>query len=438
MSRKRTAGRRLLAGSLAALTMILGTAAAVNAEGTAEEREAEPAEEREPETVGEGDSGPAEEREPETAEDNMGQSMEGQAGEQNGIDARIGEILSGMTLEQKILQLFIISPEALTGVGQVTAAGEATEAAVREYPVGGLIYMEYNLQSEEQIRDMLTNTQRWSLACSGLPMFLCVDEEGGTVARISGRGIMDVPYIGDMCDIGAAGDVSAASEAGRQMGGYLSSLGFNVDFAPVADVLSNPDNYVVRRRSFGSDPVRVSLMAAEVMKELHKQGVLATYKHFPGHGSTAGDSHLGYAYTSKTMEELTDCDLMPFEYGIRQGVRLIMAGHISTPNAVTEDLPATLSHEMITGVLREKMGYDGIVVTDAMNMGAVTQNYSSADAAVKALQAGCDMILMPVDFHAARQGVLEAVQEGTLTEERIDESLRRILRVKIELQQGRL
>ena len=177
----------------------------------------------------------------------------------------------------------------------------------------------------------------------------------------------------------------------------------------------------------------VSLMTAAFSEELEKQGVLATYKHFPGHGATAGDSHLGYAYTQKALEELEACELVPFDYGIRRGVRLIMAGHISTPNAVPNDLPATLSHEMITGVLREKMGFEGIVITDAMNMGAVTQNYSSAEAAVKALQAGCDIILMPVDFHAALQGVLDAVRQGELTEERIDESVRRILKVKLSM-----
>ena len=167
------------------------------------------------------------------------------------LEEKIGSILGNMTLEEKVAQMFIVLPEGLTGAGCVTAAGETTRDAIREVPVGGFIYMEQNLESASQVQEMLSNVQSYSMERIGLPAFTCVDEEGGTVARISGRGNFDVPAIGDMCEVGASGDPEQAYMVGKEIGGYLGELGFNVDFAPDADVLSNPENQVVRWRSFG-------------------------------------------------------------------------------------------------------------------------------------------------------------------------------------------
>ena len=161
--------------------------------------------------------------------------------------------------------------------------------------------------------------------------------------------------------------------------------------------------------------------------------MLGCYKHFPGHGATAGDTHAGYAYTDKTLEELSACELVPFQRGIEEGVSMIMAGHISAPSVTGDDPPASLSSVMIDGILRGQMGYDGIVITDAMNMGAVTQSCSSAEAAVRSILAGADMILMPQDFYSAYEGVLAAVEDQTISEERIDQSVERILRVKLQM-----
>ncbi|MDY4443214.1 MAG: glycoside hydrolase family 3 N-terminal domain-containing protein [Butyricicoccus sp.] len=350
------------------------------------------------------------------------------------VQQQIDGYLEEMTLEEKVAQLFIIQPEAILDVGTAVAAGDATREAIDKYPVGGFIYFGENLQSKEQTQEMLRNVQAYSTERTGFPAFLSVDEEGGTVARVAGTGNFDVPDIGDMADIGAAGDVDAAKQVGEDIGSYLAELGFNLDFAPVADVLSNPENTVVRKRSFGSDPELVSDMAIAVSDGLEEKGLLSAYKHFPGHGATSADTHKGYAYTDKTLEELEACELIPFQRCIADGAKIIMAAHISVPNVTGDDTPTSLSKTMVTDILREKMGYTGLVVTDAMNMGAITEEYTSGEAAVKALQSGVDIVLMPENFQEAYQGVLDAVADGTLTEERIDESVTRILTVKLDMQ----
>ncbi len=345
----------------------------------------------------------------------------------------VQRIVDAMSLEDKVAQLFLVKPEAIVDIGTATAAGESTKQAIDKTPVGGFVYFSDNLQSEQQVQEMLSNVQKYSKDRTGLPAFLSVDEEGGTVARVAGSGRFDVPNVGNMADIGASGDVQKAKQAGETIGTYLSALGFNLDFAPDADVLTNPENTVVKKRSFGSDPQVVSDMSLAVAQGLAQHQIHSVYKHFPGHGATEGDTHKGYAYTNKTLDELKQSELIPFEYAIKNGAEFIMAAHISVPNITNDDTPTSLSKTMITDVLREQIGYDGIVVTDAMNMGAVTEQYTSAQAAVKALQAGADIILMPENFQEAYQGVLDAVKSGELTEEQIDTAVTRIVKVKINM-----
>lgn len=346
---------------------------------------------------------------------------------------KVQQIVDSMSLEEKVAQLFLVQPEAIVDIGTATAAGDATKQAINKTPVGGFVYFSDNLQSEQQVQDMLRNVQKYSEDRIGLPAFLSVDEEGGTVARVASTGRFDVTDVGDMAKIGASGDVQQARQAGETIGSYLSELGFNLDFAPDADVLTNPDNTVVKKRSFGSDPRVVSDMSLAVAQGLARHQVYSVYKHFPGHGATAGDTHQGYAYTDKTLDELKQSELIPFENAIQNNAVFIMAAHISAPRVTGDDTPASLSKTMITDILRGQMGYDGIVVTDAMNMGAVTEQYTSAQAAVKALQAGADLVLMPEDFQEAYQGVLDAVKDGTLTEQRINESVTRIVKVKVHM-----
>lgn len=362
------------------------------------------------------------------------QSDETAGQEDSSVEVEAGEILESMTLEEKVCQLFMITPEALTGVGTVVQAGTSTKNAIDQYPVGGLIYFSQNLQDPGQTRTMLANTQQYAKERTGFPIFLSVDEEGGQVARVGSNPAFGVEKIGNMSDVGSRGDTQEAYEVGSTIGAYLSDLGFNMDAAPDTDVLTNPDNQVVKYRSFSSDPQLVTEMAASELRGLNEQGIIGMYKHFPGHGGTTDDSHEGYAYVDDTLEELKSGAFVPFQDGIDNGIQVIMVSHISCPNVTGDNTPATLSKMMITDILRNDMGFDGMVITDAMNMGAITARYSSSEAAVAALNAGVDMLLMPEDFQSAYQGVLGAVKDGTVSEERIDESVRRILELKLEME----
>lgn len=312
-------------------------------------------------------------------------------------------------------------------------AAEATREAFNAYPMGGIIYFSQNLIGPEQTRTMLMNTQSYARERSGFPVFLSVDEEGGTVTRVGSNPAFGVPVFGNMSDVGSRGDEQEAYEIGSEIGAYLSSLGFNMDAAPDTDVLTNPANEVVSYRSFGSDPALVSRMAAAELRGLNDQGIIGMYKHFPGHGGTTADSHEGYVYVEENLDQLKSQALVPFQNGIDDGVRVIMVSHIACPNVTGDNTPATLSKTLITDLLREEMGFDGMVITDALNMGAITEQYTADQAAVNAVLAGADMLLMPADFQTAYQGILNAVAEGTLTEERINDSVRRILEIKAEM-----
>lgn len=352
------------------------------------------------------------------------------------VEEQAAQLVSQMTLEDKIAQMFVITPNALTGYASgVTAAGDTTKEAYQSRPVGGIVYMADNLTDPEQTTTMLSNMQEIARERTGLPVFLCVDEEGGSVARIAGNDAFGVTDVGNMSDIGASGDVQNAYNAGSTIGSYLAALGFNVDFAPVADVLTNPDNQVIGQRSFGSDAQTVAGMVTSELQGLSAAGVYGMVKHFPGHGGTSGDSHDGAVSTDKTLEELMAEELVPFQSAIDGGVNFVMVGHISAPNVTGDNAPATLSKVLITDVLRGQMGYNGIVITDAMNMEAVAGFYNSDKAAVLAVTAGADMILMPADYNTAYTGILNAVNDGTITEERINESVTRIVKAKLAMGQ---
>lgn len=346
-------------------------------------------------------------------------------------DSEIDQKLEELTLQEKVAQMFMITPDALTGVQGTWNPGEVTETAYKERPVGGLIMMENNLVSQDQIKTWNDTITGFSKEVVGVEPFLSVDEEGGTVARIAGNAALGIENVGNMSEIGASGDSQKAYDAGETIGTYLKELGFNMDFAPMADVWTNQENTIAQYRAFGSDPETVSEMVSEAIKGLHSQGIYTVAKHFPGHGGTSGDSHEGTVYLNSTKEELESCEFLPFQAAIDADTEFVMVGHISLPNILEDDTPASLSEEVVTEMLRNDLGFDGIVITDAMNMGAITNNYTSAEAAVQAVQAGVDMILMPQDFEDAYQGILSAVNSGTISEDRIDESVRRILEVKM-------
>lgn len=342
----------------------------------------------------------------------------------------IDKLLNSMTLEEKIAQLFFITPEALTGVATVTEAGDLTEECYKQYPVGGIIYFRENIESRQQLSSVLSRMQEISTERICLPVFLGTDEEGGCVTRIYGSSITDIPYVGSMYSVGKSGDLQAAYKAGNTLGCYLKELGFNVDFAPVADIFTNEENTVIGDRAFGNNVETVSEMVPACVKGLQDAGIEATLKHFPGHGDTAEDSHSGYASSYKNLDELRECELKPFQAGIKADVSLVMVGHISLPDVLDSQTPASLSSEIVQNLLRDEMDFNGVIITDALNMGAISQNYTSADAAISAVKAGVDMLLMPLDFRAAYEALINAVQQGEISEQRINESVRRIIRIK--------
>ena len=341
-------------------------------------------------------------------------------------------VLARMTLEQKVAQLFIVTPEQLTGAAQATIAGPMTRDALARIPVGGLCYFAQNIVGDWQLRDLLAGTRELARSVgAGVAPFLTVDEEGGPlVARVANSGCFNVRTFPNMSEIGASGDAARAAEVGSVIGSYLHDIGFNVDFAPDADVLTNPANTVIGPRSFGSDPDLVAAMVAAEVQAMLKTGTLPCLKHFPGHGDTAGDSHTGAVYAPRSRADIEAVELKPFVAGIDAGCPLVMVGHIETPNFAADGLPASLSTVMMTDVLRGQLGFTGAIVSDSFAMGAITQNYAPADAAVRYFQAGGDILLMPANLQASYDGVLAAVRDGRLTEERIDESVLRVLAAK--------
>lgn len=345
------------------------------------------------------------------------------------LDERVSEAVLGMTLEEKVAQLFVVRPEDLTHVGTQVAAGEATRAALEELPVGGICYFAQNLVDPDQTREMLSNTQAYYEEVTGLPCFLAVDEEGGTVLRVGSNPAFGVERIGNMRDV-------ASDEEARQVavaiGSYLTDLGFNVDFAPDADI-ADVEGSTLGLRSFGASAEVVAPRVRAQVEGFLSTGILCSAKHFPGIGGAVGDSHDGTITADTTVEELRASELVPFEAAMEAGVPFVMVGHITLPNVTGDRVPASLNHAIVQGLLRDELGYDGIVITDALNMGAVVEEVGHDRIGVQALLAGVDMVLMPADLEAAYQGVLDAVASGELSEERIDESVARVVRTKLEL-----
>lgn len=333
-------------------------------------------------------------------------------------------LLAGMTLEEKVYQLFIVTPRALTGFYGADIAGPTTQVALQSYPVGGIIYFSENIYNEGQISDMIRLSQEYAR----YPLFIGVDEEGGRVSRLSSIGVTDV--LEPMATYGAQGDTDRVREIGHTLGTQLGSVGFNTDFAPVADVVTNPNNTEIGDRSFSSDPQVAAEMVTAMVEGLQSSGTISCLKHFPGHGSTEADSHEGLSVTSRTLEELRQTELIPFRAGIDAGVEMVMISHMSAPAITGDSTPCDLSPAIVTDLLREELGFTGVIVTDSHEMGAIINYYGCGEAAVKAIAAGCDIVLMPYSLDEAAGAVLTAIENGELTEARINESVLRILTLK--------
>lgn len=339
------------------------------------------------------------------------------------LDEIVNAGIEVMPLEAKVAGLFIVTPEAITGVSTAVQAGDGTREALAQYPVGGIIYFKKNIQSADQITTMLDNTELYMR----YPLFLAVDEEGGSVARLAEAGVGT--KVDNAKTIGESGDTNNAYQAGLTIGGDLSRIGFNLDFAPVAD-LENVEGSAIGTRSYGADAAAAAGYVGAAVRGLSEQGITSCLKHFPGIGGSTQDTHTGLASTSRTAEQFRAEEFTVFQAGIDAGADMVMIGHISAPELTGSNEPCTFSEAVVTDILRNELGFDGVIITDAMNMKAVSDYYDSADAAIQALRAGCDMILMPEDFEMAYNGVLQAVNDGIISEERINDSLRRIYRIK--------
>lgn len=337
-----------------------------------------------------------------------------------------------LTLEEKVGQLFIIRPDALdltldqgtindAKAEGVTALTDAMRETLQAYPVGGVCQFGKNITDPAQLTQFNADLQ----AASKTPLFIAVDEEGGAVARLANHPAFDLPQYESAAAVGADGDLAQAFAMGQTIGAYLKEYGFNMDFAPDADVNTNPDNPIIGTRAFSSDAATAAQMAAAAADGLRVSGILPTLKHFPGHGDTAEDSHTDLAVTYKTQTELENCELLPFSAD--SGLHAVMVGHIAAPNVTGNSTPASLSPQLIAMIPDAE---NTLIITDSLAMDAIAAAYTPGEAAVRAIQAGCDVLLMPNSLPEAYAAVLEAVQNGTISEQRLDQSVNKILLYK--------
>lgn len=348
--------------------------------------------------------------------------------EEDIINEKAEEILGSMTLEEKVGQLFIVDFEALNGGQTSTEFNDVIQNTLKKYHVGGVIYFANNLVTREQTIKLNEELQK----NSSIPMFISVDEEGGTVSRIADNENMGTTKFTSMRKIGDSRDINKAYEVGFTIGKEINELGFNLDFAPDADVITNPNNTEIGSRSFGTDANIVSEMVPQVVKGLHENNVCAALKHFPGHGGSEANSHNEFSYTPQNLEGLRQVEFLPFKAGMKEDADFILVSHIAAPNVTGDNTPCSLSSTIITDILRNELKYDNVVITDALNMKAVTNYYTPKESSIAALKAGGDMLLMPVSLDEAYNSVISACNNGTISEERLNQSVKRILKVKIK------
>ena len=337
--------------------------------------------------------------------------------------SRVEDLIDRLTLHEKICQLFFVQPEQFSRLDRVTAFSTKLASAFTRFPVGGIILFGANM-TEKNLAALNAGMQQASLEAVGIGLLIGADEEGGSVSRVAGA--LKLPE--KQPAPSRIGTPEEARESARIIGTYLARYGINVDFAPVADVRSDVERNEIAGRSYGSDPENVARMVAGFTEALHECGVIPVLKHFPGHGAVSGNTHSGSGISVKTLEDWRKTDFVPFAAGIRAEAEMVMISH-QTAVAVDPDSPASLSPAVI-GLLRQELGFEGVIITDALRMKAVHEPYGSGEACVRALEAGADMLLLPYNFTAAYESVLKAVQEGRLSEDRIDESLLRILNLK--------
>ena len=358
------------------------------------------------------------------------------AGCSSGGSAAIEKQLKEMTLREKVGMMFFIRPEALDPEAyynsptdlktlSLQAVNERMRETAAKYPMGGVTLYSNNIKNPAQLTSFIAELK----ALPSHPL-IGIDEEGGAVSRLANNPAFRLPQYPNMTQLAASGRTKDVYDAALEIGTYLAGYGIDINFAPVADVNTNPRNIVIGPRAFSNDPHVAALMVKAYVKGLQKTGVLACLKHFPGHGDTTADSHFGYAMSRKTWEEIEDCEMIPFEAGLSAGAKIVMTAHISLPNVTGSNTPSTLSPMILQDKLRGELGFKGVIITDAMEMGAIIRQYPIEDACVMAIKAGVDILLCVREYPQAFETVMAAVRRGEIPESRIDESVRRILALK--------
>ncbi|WP_246000938.1 beta-N-acetylhexosaminidase [Brevibacillus panacihumi] len=335
--------------------------------------------------------------------------------EKDAIRERIDE----MTLEEKIGQMII------AGV-QGTSASAEDERLIKEQHVGGIIFYKNNLADPASVVRFTNQLKQWNESHS-VPLLLSVDQEGGRVSRLPG-----LDRLPNAQEIGQWNSQEAAGEIGGILGEEVKGMGLNMNFAPVLDIHNNPKNPVIGERSFGPTADIVSSLGIAVMKQMKQTGVIPVVKHFPGHGDTETDSHLDLPVIHKSEKDLTQLEWQPFVRAIEEGADAVMVAHILFPQ-IDEQHPSSLSPAVVTGQLRDKLGFEGVILTDDLTMGAIAKRYGIGEASVLSVQAGTDIVLIAHEYANVDNVIAalkQSVADGTLSEERIDESVRRILQLK--------
>lgn len=344
-------------------------------------------------------------------------------------DQKVERIIEGLSLEQKVAQLFVVSPESVVDVELAVAAGSTTREALTTYPVGGIVYQSANLQSPDQAKEMLRSSKNYVKDACGIPLLTCICEEGGEVSPVAHNDAFDAPLVDDASTLGSVGDEERARDASRAIAQYLGELGFNTNLAPVAIVASEAGE----TRSFGKDAESVGRLASAQVDEYKRARMLCCPKSFPGvDGLDTSDA--GAQTSALSSDELLSGPAAPFSAAIGKGAPLVMVGSTCCAGLGegSQKVPACMSSDVIEGLLKDRVGFGGIVITCPMDNKSVSRACDSKDQAVKAIEAGADMVLLPSDFKVAYKGLLSAVKQGKISEDRIDDSLRRIIGTKRE------
>lgn len=361
------------------------------------------------------------------------------------MDKIIDKIINEMTLDEKLGQMFFVKPETLTNTNNVFGFNNRFSKLVMRYlfpnikgitrkqkrvlnkiPVGGIILFERHLQNRHQVATYINDLQD----CLHYPMFIACDEEGGSVRRLSRVRALEVTKHPDMRDIGDTKDPDQAKAIGITMGREMTELGFNVNFAPMADIHTKETNAITLKRAFSSDAETTAEMVRAMVEGMQSQGISATLKHFPGHGSVLYDSHFVFPESSITLNKLRKNDLLPFKAGIEAGADFVMIAHLAFPKVLGSKVPCPMSRKLIMDMLKRDLAYENIVICDSLEMHALKE--FNKNIVSKCIIAGVDMILMPLNLKKDFKKVKRHVLKGVIAEERINDAVRRILKVKIK------